>query len=84
MVIWYRLPGLVAVLALTVYSVIMLALFKYIPVTLTSAGIAGFIISLGMAVDANILIFERTKEELRAGKNLKDSIFLLCYMVQKE
>ncbi len=74
LVLWYRLPGLIAAVSLLVYTAVMLALFKYIPVTLTSAGIAGFIISLGMAVDANILIFERTKEELRAGKNLKDSI----------
>jgi protein-export membrane protein SecD len=74
LVIWYRLPGLIASLALLVYTIIMLALFKYIPVTLTSAGIAGFIISLGMAVDANILIFERMKEELRGGKSLKDAV----------
>lgn len=74
LVIWYRLPGLIASVSLLAYSIIMLALFKYIPVTLTSAGIAGFIISLGMAVDANILIFERMKEELRAGKGLKDAI----------
>lgn len=71
---WYRLPGLIASIALVIYTVITLALFKYIPVTLTSAGIAGFIISLGMAVDANILIFERMKEEIRSGKSLKDSI----------
>ncbi len=74
LVIWYRLPGLIAVLALTVYSVIMLALFKYIPVTLTAAGIAGFILSIGMAVDANILIFERMKEELKKGKGINDSM----------
>lgn len=70
LVLWYRLPGLIAVIALGVYSAIMLALFKYIPVTLTSAGIAGFIISIGIAVDANILIFERMKEELAEGRNL--------------
>lgn len=74
LVLWYRLPGLIASVALLVYTIISLALFKYIPVTLTSAGIAGFIISLGMAVDANILIFERMKEELKAGKGVKDAI----------
>ena len=74
MVIWYRLPGLVAVLALGVYAVIMLALFKLIPVVLTAAGIAGFIITVGMAVDANILIFERMKEELDRGRSIYDSM----------
>jgi protein-export membrane protein SecD len=74
LVLWYRIPGLVAVLALGIYTVLNLALFKLIPVTLTSAGIAGFILSLGMAVDANVLIFERTKEELKRGKNLADAI----------
>lgn len=68
--LWYRLPGLVAVLALGIYTALMLWMFKFIPVTLTSAGIAGFIISIGIAVDANILIFERMKEEIRNGKNL--------------
>ncbi|MEI6058080.1 MAG: protein translocase subunit SecD [bacterium] len=67
LVVWYRLPGLVAVVSLGAYTCIVLALFKLIPVTLTAAGIAGFILSVGMAVDANILIFERTKEELRKG-----------------
>ena len=71
MLVWYRLPGLIAVLALTaVYSTLTLLLFKLIPVTLSSAGIAGFILSVGMAVDANILIFERMKEELRLGRVL--------------
>ena len=70
LILWYRLPGLVAVLALVLYTAIMLALFKLIPVTLTAAGIAGFILSVGMAVDANILIFERMKEEIKKGKNL--------------
>ncbi|OGF63368.1 hypothetical protein A2662_02690 [Candidatus Giovannonibacteria bacterium RIFCSPHIGHO2_01_FULL_45_33] len=71
MIFWYRLPGLIAVLALTlVYSTLTLLLFKLIPVTLSSAGIAGFILSIGMAVDANILIFERMKEELKTGRNL--------------
>lgn len=74
LVIWYRVPGIVAALALVVYSMVMLAIFKYLPVTLTSAGLAGFIISLGMAVDANILIFERMKEELQSGKTLAESI----------
>lgn len=68
MLLWYRLPGLVATLALIIYIVMMLALFKLIPVVLTAAGIAGFILSVGLAVDANILIAERIKEELAAGK----------------
>jgi preprotein translocase subunit SecD len=70
MLVFYRLPGLVACLALVYYGVAVLAVFRVIPVTLTLAGIAGFVLSVGMAVDANILIFERTKEELRAGKTL--------------
>jgi protein-export membrane protein SecD len=74
LVIWYRLPGFIAVVSLVIYSVIMLALFKLIPVTLTAAGIAGFILSIGMAVDANILIFERMKEELRDGKSVTDAM----------
>ena len=74
MIAYYRLPGLIADIALMIYSVILFALFKAIPVTLTLAGIAGFILSIGMAVDANILIFERTKEELRAGRNLFTAI----------
>lgn len=74
MVAFYRLPGLIADLALVCYSIILFALFKTIPVTLTLAGIAGFILSIGMAVDANILIFERTKEELRAGRTLFTAI----------
>ncbi len=68
MLLYYRLPGLIADFALIVYGFILFALFKTIPVTLTLAGIAGFILSVGMAVDANILIFERTKEELKSGK----------------
>src|SRR3989344_5889963 len=71
MIFNYRLAGFIAVLALTGYALITLALFKIIPVTLTLAGIAGFILSIGMAVDANILIFERLREELREGKTLK-------------
>lgn len=74
MVFAYRLPGLLADLALLVYAVLILALFKLIPVTLTLAGIAGFILSIGMAVDANVLIFERFKEEFRTGKSLGGSI----------
>ena len=74
MVIWYRLPGVIAVVALSLYIIAVLALFKFIPVTLTAAGIAAFILSIGMAVDANILIFERTKEELRAGKSTAEAI----------
>lgn len=74
LILWYRLPGLVAVVALAIYVALNLALFKLIPVTLTAAGIAGFILSLGMAVDANILIFERMKEELRRGRMLADAI----------
>lgn len=74
LIIWYRLPGFIAVVALSMYVVIVLALFKLIPVTLTAAGIAGFIISIGIAVDANVLIFERMKEELRGGDGVSDSI----------
>jgi protein-export membrane protein SecD len=74
LIAWYRLPGLVAVVALAVYTALMLALFKLIPVTLSAAGIAGFIITIGMAVDANILIFERMKEELRAGRGVSDAM----------
>lgn len=74
LIIWYRLPGFLAVLALGIYAVIILALFKLIPVTLTAAGIAGFILSVGMAVDANILIFERMKEEKRSGKALNTAV----------
>ena len=74
MLLWYRLPGLVAVVSLTIYCVLMLAIFKLIPVVLTSAGIAGFILSVGLAVDANVLIAERLKEELAAGKKAQDAI----------
>ena len=71
LLLWYRLPGLLAIVALIIYLMMMLALFKIIPVTLTAAGIAGFILSIGMAVDANILIFERMKEELRKSYQVK-------------
>ncbi len=73
MMLWYRLPGLVAGISLVGYVVMMLALFKLIPVTLTAAGLAGLLLSLGMAVDANVLVFERMKEEYRSGKNSHDS-----------
>jgi protein-export membrane protein SecD len=73
MMLWYRLPGLVAGVALISYITIMLALFQYIPVTLTAAGLAGFILSLGMAVDANVLVFERMKEEYRAGSSSRQA-----------
>jgi preprotein translocase subunit SecD len=74
MIFWYRLPGVVAVVALIIYCVLMLAVFKLIPVVLTAAGIAGFILSVGLAVDANILIAERMKEELAAGKKAEAAI----------
>lgn len=74
MIIWYRLPGIIAILALLIYCAMVLSFFKLIPVTLTAAGIAGFVLSLGMAVDANILIFERMKEELRLGKDLHQAM----------
>lgn len=74
MIIYYRLPGLLSVISLSIYGILILALFKLIPVTLTLSGIAGFILSIGMAVDANVLIFERLKEELRLGKSLTSSV----------
>ncbi len=74
MVLWYRLPGFVSVVSLLIYIVLMLALFKLIPVVLTAAGIAGFILSVGLAVDANVLIAERIKEELAAGKSAQAAI----------
>jgi protein-export membrane protein SecD len=74
MIVYYRLPGLLAVIALAIYSSISLAIFELIPVTLTLSGIAGFILSVGMAVDANVLIFERFKEEIRDGKILSIAI----------
>ncbi len=70
MIAYYRLPGVLAVVALLMYTALTFALFKLIPVTLTLPGIAGFVLSVGVAVDANILIFERMKEELRSGKKL--------------
>lgn len=74
MLVIYGMPGLVADVALILYTLTTLAIFRAVPVTLTLAGIAGFILSIGMAVDANILIFERTKEELKGGKNLYSAI----------
>src|SRR5690242_12713179 len=74
MIVYYRLPGLLASLALLFYAGAVLALFKLIPVTLTLAGITGFILSVGMAVDANVLIFERFKEEVRAGRTITAAV----------
>lgn len=74
LILWYRLPGIVAVVSLVIYSTLMLALFQVIPVVLTAAGIAGFVLSVGLAVDANILIAERMKEEITAGKNSAEAI----------
>ncbi|MFC1933883.1 protein translocase subunit SecD [Chloroflexota bacterium] len=74
MILYYRLSGVLASLALVFYGALIMALFKLIPVTLTLAGLGGFILSVGMAVDANILIFERMKEELRAGRTLGAAI----------
>jgi preprotein translocase subunit SecD len=71
MIVYYRVPGLVATVALGIYAAILLAIFKVIPITLTLPGIAGFVISTGMAVDANVLIFERMKEELKRGLTIK-------------
>ena len=74
MLIYYRLPGLIASFALIYYTLVVLAIFRLIPVTLTLAGVAGFVLSIGMAVDANILIFERMKEEMRLGKSLPSAV----------
>ena len=74
MTLYYRVPGLVASIALVIYSVIVLAVFKIIPVTLTLSGVAAAILSIGMAVDANILIFERMKDELRGGRTMLSAI----------
>lgn len=76
MILWYRLPGAVAAVALIEYVAFMLAVIKIIPVTLTASGIAALIISVGMAVDANVLIFERTKEEVRAGKPPREAVHI--------
>jgi preprotein translocase subunit SecD len=74
MVLYYRVPGIVASVALLVYAAMVLALFKLMPITMTLSGIAAIILSIGMAVDANILIFERMKDELRAGRTLLSAI----------
>ena len=74
MIIYYRLPGVVATVALGIYAAILLSIFKLIPITLTLPGIAGFVISTGMAVDANVLIFERMKEELMRGLPLRNAV----------
>ncbi len=73
MILWYRLPGVVAVFALILYVLIILAIFKLLPVTITAAGIAGLILSIGIAVDANVLIFERLKEEMSAGHSIPEA-----------
>jgi preprotein translocase subunit SecD len=74
MILYYHVPGLISVIALLIYTAIVFAIFKLLPVTLTLAGIAGFILSIGMAVDANVLIFARIKEELHQGRSLVRSI----------
>jgi len=74
MILYYKLLGMLASVALIVYAVLSLAIFKFIPVTLTLSGIAGFILSFGMAVDANVLVFERIKEKLREGETLETSV----------
>jgi preprotein translocase subunit SecD len=74
MVVYYRLPGAIADIALVIYALLTFAIFTILGVTLTLPGIAGFILSIGMAVDANVLIFERTREELRSGKTLYRSV----------
>jgi preprotein translocase subunit SecD len=74
MIAYYRLPGLVATVALGIYAGIILAIFKLFNITLTLPGIAGFVISTGMAVDANVLIFERMKEELKRGLTMKMAV----------
>ena len=74
MAMYYRIPGLVAASALFIYASLILAIFKILPVTLTLSGVAAAILSIGMAVDANILIFERMKDELRSGRTLTSAI----------
>jgi preprotein translocase subunit SecD len=74
MILYYRVPGLIASIALVLYMVLLLGIFTSIGATLTLSGIAGFLISAGMALDANVLIFERMKEELKAGKSVKSAI----------
>ncbi len=74
LLLYYRLPGVLAGLALIIYTILLLTIFKLLPVTLTLAGMAGFILSIGMAIDANVLIFERMKEEARRGKTPRAAI----------
>ncbi|PIR41391.1 MAG: protein translocase subunit SecD [Candidatus Yanofskybacteria bacterium CG10_big_fil_rev_8_21_14_0_10_46_23] len=74
MIVFYRLPGGVAVFALAIYTVIVLMIYKILPVTLTLAGVAGFILSLGIAVDANVLIFARMREELKSGREIRSAV----------
>ncbi|MFH1620960.1 MAG: protein translocase subunit SecD [Patescibacteria group bacterium] len=74
MLFWYRLPGLISVISLALYVGLSFSIFKMLPVTLTLAGIAGFILSLGIAVDANVLVFERLKEELKSGKGMRQAL----------
>jgi preprotein translocase subunit SecD len=74
MIFYYRLPGLLAVIALLIYTALSFALYKLIPITLTLAGIAGFILSIGLAVDGNVLIFARLKEELRRGRSIPSAV----------
>lgn len=74
MIIYYRLPGFLAVIALLIYTAISFALYRLIPITLTLAGIAGFILSIGLAVDGNVLIFARLKEELRHGRSIASGV----------
>lgn len=74
MTIFYRIPGLIASVAILLYAIITYAIFRYIPVTLTLSGVAGFLLSTGSALDANILIFERIKEELRFGKSINQAL----------
>ena len=76
MALYYRLPGIIADFALILYALVTFALYRWIPVTLTLPGIAGFVLSIGVAVDANVLIFERMKEELRAGHSIQKAISL--------
>ncbi len=73
MILWYRVAGLIASIALVAYVLMNMAVFMLIPVTLTAAGLAGFVLSLGMAVDANVLVFERMKEEFRSGKSSRQA-----------
>ena len=76
MILFYRLPGVLATLALAIYTLISFALYKFIPITLTAPGIAGFILSIGLAVDANVLIFARLREEYRRGRDIRTSLEL--------